>query len=135
MASLAILFNAKDSIVKEIGVMIEKSNNNDWLLNYILGISRECVGRCTDELLFPQSFYTLKQAACEKESVLYLKKYLTNDWYSEDCGCYEAHKSTQNIYYGYWSFEAGAVSKILGIEDESLKETPYYPYDLVHFKA
>ncbi|MDD7379168.1 MAG: DUF1911 domain-containing protein [Lachnospiraceae bacterium] len=37
-------------------------------------------------------------------------------------------------YYGYWSFEAGAIAKILNLDDSSLKDVPYYPYDLVHYK-
>ena len=59
---------------------------------------------------------------------------LLAEWYNEDCGCYEAHKSKQNIYYGYWSFEAGAIAKILKINDTQLRDTQYYPYDMVHYK-
>ena len=63
-----------------------------------------------------------------------LEKYLEANWYNEKCDCYEAHKSSQNIYYGYWSFEAGAIAKILNLDDSDLKDVPYYPYDLVHYK-
>lgn len=63
-----------------------------------------------------------------------LEKAEIKDWYNEDCGCYETHKSKQNIYYGYWSFEAGAIAKILNLDDSRLKDVPYYPYDLVHYK-
>ena len=59
-----------------------------------------------------------------------MKKYLKG-WYNTDCEVFEAHKSDQKIYYGYWSFEAGAAVKILGIDDSGLKDIPYYPYDLV----
>ncbi|MFR3583138.1 MAG: PoNe immunity protein domain-containing protein [Coprococcus sp.] len=41
--------------------------------------------------------------------------------------------SKQNTYYGYWIYEAGAICKILRLDDEELKEQQYYPYDLVHF--
>lgn len=43
-------------------------------------------------------------------------------------------ESKQNIYYGYWSFEAGAIAKILNIDDDSIKNISYYPYDLVHYR-
>ena len=46
----------------------------------------------------------------------------------------DSHKSSENVYYGYWSFEAGAIAKILNLDDSSLKDVPYYPYDLVHYK-
>ena len=37
-------------------------------------------------------------------------------------------------YYGLWSFEAGALAKILELDDENLKDNNHYPYDLSHFK-
>ena len=85
------------------------------------------------EMLFPNAFSTLQKVVLEGNKIELLKKYLFN-WYNEDCGCYEAHKSKQNIYYGYWSFEAGAIAKILNLNDSSLKNESYYPYDLVHYK-
>ena len=56
------------------------------------------------------------------------------EWYNKDCEVYESHKSVQSLYYGYWSFEAGAVAKILRLNDSKLKGVPYYPYDLVHYR-
>jgi hypothetical protein len=50
------------------------------------------------------------------------------------CAWYDSHKSSKNDYYGYWSFEAGAIAKILNLDDSSLKDVAYYPYDLVHYK-
>ena len=85
-------------------------------------------------MLFPNTFTTLQRVVYEENKIELLKKYLNNDWYNEDCGCYEAHKSKQNIYYGYWSFEAGAIAKILKINDTQLRDTQYYPYDMVHYK-
>jgi hypothetical protein len=35
--------------------------------------------------------------------------------------------------FGYWSFENGALVKILGLDDSSLKEVQYYLYDMVHW--
>lgn len=40
----------------------------------------------------------------------------------------------ENLYFGYWSFELGALIKIKGLNNESLKDINYYPYDLVEFK-
>lgn len=69
--------------------------------------------------------------ACEA-----LKEYLQEKWYEihRECAWYDSHKSSKNVYYGYWSFEAGAIAKILNLDDSSLKDVPYYPYDLVHYK-
>ncbi|WP_149023628.1 PoNe immunity protein domain-containing protein [Listeria rocourtiae] len=40
----------------------------------------------------------------------------------------------KKIYSGYWSYESGAIAKVLQLDDEVLKEVKYYPYDLVHYK-
>lgn len=63
-----------------------------------------------------------------------LKDYLQEKWYEihRDCAWYDSHKLGKSTYYGYWSFEAGAIAKILNLNDSSLKNVPYYPYDLVH---
>jgi hypothetical protein len=38
------------------------------------------------------------------------------------------------IYCGYWSFESGAIARILQLDDSTLANTPYYPYDMAHYK-
>lgn len=42
-------------------------------------------------------------------------------------------KSKFDTYSGYWSYESGAIAKVLQLDDEVLKNVPYYPYDLVHY--
>ena len=133
MISLGVLFGVNKGFIKKIKSMLEKSNINDWLFNFLLDSwSGEQMNECK-EMLFPNAFSTLQKVVLEGNKIELLKKYLFN-WYNEDCGCYEAHKSKQNIYYGYWSFEAGAIAKILNLNDSSLKNESYYPYDLVHYK-
>lgn len=65
-----------------------------------------------------------------------LKEYLEKYWYdsNEDAGWYDTHKHRDDIYSGYWSYDSGAVAKILGLDGSSLKNVPYYPYDMVHYK-
>ena len=82
----------------------------------------------------PDIFQIMKELVKERDKSDLLEKYLKEDWYNKEYECYEAHKSDQNIYYGYWSFEAGAIAKILKLNDSNLKNVPYYPYDLVHYK-
>lgn len=62
----------------------------------------------------------------------YLKNYISKKWYRahKDASWYDSHKSTANIYAGYWSFEVAAVAKIYGVSDSD--GWPYYPYDMVH---
>ncbi|MDO4729539.1 MAG: DUF1911 domain-containing protein, partial [Bacteroidota bacterium] len=64
------------------------------------------------------------------------KTYLSKSWYKERsyAGWHNSHKSKHNIYTGYWSFESGALVKILGLDDTLLKDQKYYPYDMVHWQ-
>ncbi|EMR06543.1 hypothetical protein C772_01438 [Bhargavaea cecembensis DSE10] len=66
-----------------------------------------------------------------------LASYLKKDWYKghKYAWWYETHLDEDLIYPGYWSFESGAIVKILGLDDSSLKDVPYYPYDMVHYKG
>ena len=72
---------------------------------------------------------TNKEKAVER-----LQKYLKKEWYKghSDCGWYNDHKSKRGVHFGYWSFESGALVKILGLDDSSPQGLPYYPYDMVH---
>lgn len=133
MISLAVLFNIDTVRAKKIKDMLEKSNIQDWLLNYFLHSLDSEIKVENKKLIFPNDFTTLQRVVFEEDKIELLKRYLTKEWYNEDCDCYEAHKSKQNIYYGYWSFEAGAIAKILGLDDSELKDVQHYPYDLVHY--
>jgi hypothetical protein len=68
------------------------------------------------------------------KSVQRLKQYLEKEWYKghANSGWYDNHKSKHATYSGYWCWESGALVKALGLEDSSLKEQLYYPYDMVH---
>lgn len=135
MISLGVLFGADQVYVARIRKMLKGSDVDDWLLHFLLDAWDHEQTNEERKLLFPKSFSRLQKVVLAENKVELLKKYLSDDWYNKDCGCYEAHKSKQNIYYGYWSFEAGAVSKILHLDDASLKDESYYPYDLVHYKS
>ena len=73
----------------------------------------------------------------DEKKISILRDYIENKWYKAnvDVGWYDSHKSKVDVYTGYWSFEAGAVAKILGLDDSSLKDQQYYPYDMFHFKG
>ena len=64
-----------------------------------------------------------------------MKLYL-DKWYRlhKDDSWYENHKK-EGSYKGYWSWEAGAVTKILGLDDNGYANHPNYPYDMVHWSA
>ena len=90
------------------------------------------------EFEYPEVYDCLKVILNNEESedCRLLKEYLQEKWYDihKECAWYDSHKSSKNIYCGYWSFEAGAIAKILKLDDNSLGNVSYYPYELVHYK-
>ena len=128
MISLAVLFNMEPDLLLLVKKKLIENHIDDWLYNFLLNEKQN-----QSDFLFPKRFRIFKEIAESANKIELLKKYLKG-WYNTDCEVFEAHKSDQKIYYGYWSFEAGAAVKILGTDDSGLKDSPYYPYDLVHYK-
>lgn len=95
--------------------------------------------RCSNTVLFPVPYQSalsiISSNNQSKElSIQKLEKYLKKEWYRghSDCAWHDDHKYGIR-HDGYWSFESGALVKILGLDDSSLKGLPYYPYDMVHW--
>lgn len=135
--SLAVLFEVDRSDIFELEEKLISEKFDDYLANFLIkkidstwerkGVKFEFkVYDCLKQIL-----ENGREIACEK-----LKEYLQEKWYEihRECAWYDSHKSNKNVYYGYWSFEAGAIAKILNLDDSSMKDVPYYPYDLVHYK-
>ena len=64
-----------------------------------------------------------------------LNTYL-KDWYHEMVGMsdleYQSHLDPeQNGYCGYWAFEAAAIAYLDDLDDTELRQSPYYPKDMV----
>ena len=135
--SLAVLFKVDKSDIFELEKKIISERFDDYLVNFWIKKIDSTWERKEETFEF-KVYDCLKQIlekdremACEE-----LKEYLLENWYEihRECAWYDSHKSNQKVYYGYWSFEAGAIAKILNLDDSSLKDVPYYPYDLVHYK-
>ena len=135
--SLAVLFNIDKKTVNKLFIILEKVNREDGITNlykkyFEKNIKIENVkssyGSPYDDLLKIMT----KDIKNKKNELL---NYLRNLWYRghSQAFWYNSHKDKQNSYVGYWSFEAGVIAKILGIDDSDLKDEPYYPYDLVHY--
>lgn len=136
--SLAVLFEVNKNELSGLEDKLIAEDFDDYLVNILIkkidftwrnsGVEFEFKGvyDCLKRILDNNG-----EVSCEL-----LKEYLQEKWYDihKECAWYDSHKSSKSIYYGYWSFEAGAIAKILNIDDSSLKNVPYYPYDLVHYK-
>ena len=64
------------------------------------------------------------------EAIKILKKYLQKQWLPTN----NTQSRGLSYHCGYWSFESGAIVKIFELNDVTIKDLDYYPYDMVHWK-
>lgn len=153
--ALVMYYTKKVNLLYSLGALlkIESSNSNlkilenkirdaglnDYLVNYLITFIDSDWELNSNDFYFKGIYEPLKDIINENDKHMsknMLKKYLENQWYElhNECAWYNSHDSKQGAYYGYWAYEAGAIAKILQLEDKELREQQYYPYDLVHFK-
>lgn len=139
--SMGILLQADTNIFRNLANVVTESKLNDFLIDYLIGY------KLTDYLPMSEHQFKWKRPypfldtiisvaqTNKEEAVKQLKLYLTKKWYRghSDTGWYNIHVTNSGSHSGYWSFESGALVKVLGLDDSSLKDLPYYPYDMVHW--
>ena len=139
--SIGIMLEIEDATFAKIVSLVENDNPNDYLIDFLI------LHRCPSWKGTSDTFISKRPYQATREIISFaqtdkakslerLKKYLFKEWYRghSSAGWYDAHKSKWNIHTGYWSFESGALVKILGLDDSSLKDAQYYPYDIVHWE-
>ena len=137
--SLAILLNINDEDFKKLvtvrDIVHEPDKLLDFMINYKLGGRTTSVEMKANEY---KSYSTIIDIAIinKEKGIQALNQYLSKQWFKDykKMGWSESHKSKHNIHSGYWSFESGALVKILGLDDTLLKNQPFYPYDMVHWE-
>ena len=139
MLSIGIMMEIDEKTFNILIKLVEKSKINDFLYNFIICYRKEEVNYQHSTWLFEEPFKSLINVImCEDDTKasIFMKEYLLEKWYvgHKDMGWYDCHKHQEKLYFGYWSFESGAIVKILGLDDSILKDVPYYPYDMVHYK-
>ena len=136
--SLGVLFEVDVVEISELKDRIIAENFDDFLVNVLIKRIDSSWMKSGSSFEFPNLYDYLKTVleSDESQTCDMLKEYLEKKWYNihKECAWYNSHKSDRDLYYGYWSFEAGAIAKILKVDDMALKDVSYYPYDLVHYK-
>ncbi|MGF7108298.1 PoNe immunity protein domain-containing protein [Treponema pedis] len=138
LISWGILFNMDDYNFQKIIKVRDKVATSDILLDFLLSFKDK---RNIHKNRVLGNKYLGLIPLIERGNTVNLipdlQHYLSKTWYKERSytGWYNSHKSKHNIYTGYWSFESGALVKILGLDDSILKGQKYYPYDMVHWQG
>ncbi len=137
--SIGIMLNIENDEFNKLVQLVEKNNLNDFLLDFLIK-AKIHNHKQTSSLLWEKPYSELKKvidsASEPQQAVKLLQLYVKKHWYKghSDCGWYNDHNSKWGVHFGYWSFESGAIAKILGLDDTILKDQQYYPYDMVHWK-
>jgi hypothetical protein len=139
IVSIGVLLDTKEELAT-LHKLVKEVDYKDYLIDFLF----KCVdnyGGLSEQLLWPDD------KACQKleeitlsvkpETPGLIREYLINGFYTKENfeEEYNSHKRNDNVYDGYWSFEAAALVKIMGVDDSSFKENPYYPYDMAHFEG
>ena len=133
--SIGILLEIDETTFDKLVDLVRKDDPEDYLIDYLIQ-SRHPEWTIRINYNFPRPYGFTRKIIEEEDSekaVSLLKEYLTKKWYqgSRDEGWYDLHKRNIDNYYGYWSFESGAICKIKGLDYKELEGVPYFPYDLV----
>lgn len=137
--SLAVLLDVKadNRLINELICKIRDADYRDYLVDLLVGTLDASYEPRYPEFRWKKTYQPLKEVVenSTAETVNLLKHYLDDQWYGihKECAWYGSHNT--ELYYGYWSFEAGAVARILGLDDTTLRDQKYYPYDLVNISC
>ena len=133
--SIGILLEIDETTFEKLVDLVKKDDPEDYLIDYLIQ-SRLPEWTIQINYNFPRPYGFTRKIVEEENSekaVSLLKEYLTKKWYQgcRDEGWYDLHKRNIDNYYGYWSFESGALCKLKGLDYKELEGLPYFPYDLV----
>ncbi|MBA3925547.1 PoNe immunity protein domain-containing protein [Listeria rustica] len=138
MVSIGIMLEIDEVTFGMLKNLVLQGEQRDFLLSYLLHSRDRDVDFEDDHFSHEEPYMFLKEVigVSKDSAVINLKTYLNEKWYqgNADSGWFDIHNEKEKLYYGYWSFESGAIAKIMGLDDINLKEVPFYPYDLVHYK-
>ncbi|MDQ0233117.1 PoNe immunity protein domain-containing protein [Metabacillus malikii] len=139
MISIGIMLDVSQKYINQLKNLVTRFELQDYLLDFLLNKENSNRNDSNKGFTFSEPYsllYDVINAKSKNEAVEKLKYYLEEAWYNGhgDTGWYESHKSKHDTYNGYWSYESGAIARILDLDDQILRDVPYYPYDLVHYK-
>jgi hypothetical protein len=137
MLSIAIMYEVSNEEFQVLTKLVKDNKIEDWLINYLAAYRDKEIDLTGLQVRMKNPYEYIKNIVNNPNNETEkLKEYLENKWYKghQEMAWYNIHLHKEKLYSGYWSFESGAIAKILGIDDTNLKDVPYYPYDLVHYK-
>ncbi|MFC7364199.1 MULTISPECIES: PoNe immunity protein domain-containing protein [Bhargavaea] len=135
LSSIGIMLEVDQGLWSRIEQLLSIYHDQDALAEFLL--NRNMKSRKTKFFINRPYSKLYGVITSTHQDVKKLADYLRHHWYPahDIAGWHDTHGIDDFVYHGYWSFESGAIVKILGLDDNSLKDVPYYPYDMVHYKG
>ncbi len=135
MVCFSILLGCENLISEIIFIIDFNNHQKDGMLERIFGFYDKTRPPPPDECLRHLPYFkTLKIFSADKNDRPALMAEYLEDWYeaSRREPYYNAH-TRDTSFWGYWSWEAAAITYLLDIDDSSYADAQFYPKDLVDF--
>ena len=135
MLSIGIMLEVEQEKFNILVECVRKDNPKDYLIDLLINYKDTSWNGQSTKFMWNNPYKSTEEivelSKTDKEkATLRVLKYL-KEWYKSVEN--KTHNSKFNIHTGYWCWESGALVKILGLDDNSLKGQQYYPYDMVRF--
>jgi hypothetical protein len=139
MLSIGIMLNIDSEQISKLTALVKRDTLDDYLVNYLIH-SIDIMWPLTETgFQFDDPYketLAIINAPSKEDAGNTLSDYLKNKWYHghREAAWHDRHKRKNSTYDGYWSYESGALARILQLDDSALENVPYYPYDMVHYQ-
>ncbi len=141
MISIGYLLNVDKDKFKILANILDRDCVKDLLYEFIIKamlLDRKPIQEesYTRFFIAPKAYRSLRQAILEPDISLASKltsNFVRKEWYNnhKSCGWVGSHTNPLDVYFGYWCFEAAAVTKIKGLDDINYRDWKYYPKDML----
>jgi len=140
LVSIGVMVDVPLETIQEFERLTVENDYNDYLLDFLFRSADPSWKKQHDTFQSPIPYKFLSsviEAKTKDESSRLLKEYLDTVWYKghNDEDWHNSHKNKKAFYKGYWSYESGAIAKILKLDDAGWESMKYYPYDMVHYNG
>ena len=140
MTSIGIMLEVDDETFDILAELVNEAGWDDYLISYLLQTRNSSISLSEKKFLFETPYKHLFDVinGGREQATSSLKSYLENEWYRghNDTGWFDNHKNQQKNY-----IMVTGVLKVVRLQKYcswmivSLKDAPYYPYDMVHYQG
>lgn len=136
MLSWCILLDVAPELSVRVIKVVQKMSRHDFFIDLFLShLTKQNFQ--SDAIFYPDPYEKLRRIVKDDthKTTQNLLSFLEKDYYKgmKLAYWYDAHKNKNDVYFGYWCFEVAAICKVLNVNDEILKSSEYYPYEMKHY--